>query len=436
MLCFWLIYNWLQDLPGFPAVPPDTSVRTVEVPKPAENPWREARSALAYSFFFTKKYHGSLFGREKEGKKSKPVKTKQAKFYDSDEEQEKVNGGGDESVDSSPDSSSSESDSSSSSESEADVAPAVAPKKIETRKKAAAKPAPKSATVKPKLKAKPTSETSSSSSSEDDDEDDPKTSAAAKPAKPSTASNLSLLLDLEEMPPSMPTPTLTPSLGGLLSPTTSSNVATSLGQPMFVPTEKKELVNKLMTGGVQVDARFTRHAHIYSPTMVSIELTFENLGSEEVGEIKLGARSLAPGMTVHEFPALLGLQQGERRNATLGIDFNDTTQAARVDLVIGGRAHTVNLACPTGEMLRPLVMPAVTFTDEQVDTYYFFALAAMTVHCSTSQAKLRGMNESGGGVKLSSTACDTKAIIVRIYRAANMLQVRNVPLLLKPGYQW
>jgi len=247
------------------------------VPKPAENPWREAR--------------------EKEGKKSKPVKTKQAKFYDSDEEHDKVNGG-DESIDSSPDSSSSSSSSSESS-SESDEEVAAAPKKVEAKKKPVAK-------LSSKPTAKPSSETSSSSSSEDDDEDDPKTSAAAKPAKPSTASNLSLLLDLEEMPPSMPTPTLTPSLGGLLSPTTSSNVATSLGQPMFVPTEKKELVNKLMTGGVQVDARFTRHAHIYSPTMVSIELTFENLGSEEVGEIKLGARSLAPGMTVHEVPALLG----------------------------------------------------------------------------------------------------------------------------------
>ena len=121
----------MQDLPGFPAVPPDASVRTVEVPKPAENPWREARSTLHYncSLFFT------TFTREKEGKKSKPVKTKQAKFYDSDEEHEKVNGGGDESEDSSPDSSSSESDSSSSSESEAGVAPAVAPQKVETRKK-------------------------------------------------------------------------------------------------------------------------------------------------------------------------------------------------------------------------------------------------------------------------------------------------------------
>ena len=179
----------------------------------------------------------------------------------------------------------------------------------------------------------------------------------------------------------MPTPTLTPSLGGLLSPTPSSNMPTSLGQPMFVPTEKKELVNKLVTGGVQVDARFTRHAHIYSPTMVSIELTFENLGSEEVSEIKLGARSLAPGMTVHEFPALLGLQQGERRNATLGVDFNDTTQAARVDLVIGGRAHTVNLVCPTGEMLRPLVMPAITFADEQVKIILASAHSmSLTIH--------------------------------------------------------
>merc|ERR1719357_910213 len=104
---------------------------------------------------------------------------------------------------------------------------------------------------------------------------------------------------------------------------------------------------------------------------------------------------MAPGMAVHEIPAFLNLAPGQSKSSTLGVDFNDTTQAARVDLVIGGRAHTVTLSCPTGEMLRPLVMPAITFADEQ--------------------AKLRGMNESGGGVKLPSTACDTKSIIDRIY---------------------
>jgi len=176
-----------EVLPGFPAVPPDATVRTVKVPKPAENPWREAR--------------------EREGKKTKPVKTKQAKFYNSDEENAKTNGGGDESVDSSPDSSSSDSDSSdSSSESDAEVAAAVAPKKVKEKKKPAAKPASKRAEAKPKPKAKPASETSSSSSSDDSENyDDPKTSASAKPAKKPPAppaSNLSLLLDLEEIPPS------------------------------------------------------------------------------------------------------------------------------------------------------------------------------------------------------------------------------------------
>ena len=315
--------------------------------------------------------------REKAAKKAKPAKNKAAKFYDSDDEKDAVNGGGDEeSEDSSPDSSSSDSSSSeSSSESEKEVAVTVAPKTGEAKKKPTSKPPPSKSShpaPKPKTKAKVDPATSSSTSSDSDSDDHDRKSGAprnsAKPPPPAPVSNLSLLLDLEEMPPTMPTPTLTPSLGGLLSPTPSSasNVATSLGQPMFVPTEKRELVNKLVTGGVQVDARFTRHAHIYSATMVSIELTFENLGSDEVGEIKLGARSLAPGMTVHEFPALLALQPNERRNVSLGVDFNDTTQAARVDLVIGGRAHTVNLACPTGEMLRPLVMPAITFADEQV----------------------------------------------------------------------
>ena len=322
-------------------------------------------------------YQPFSFYREKAAKKAKPSKSKAAKFYDSGDEKDEVNGGGDEeSEDSSPDSSSSDSSSSeSSSESEKEVAVTVAPKTGEAKKKPTSKPPPSKSShpaPKPKTKAKVDPDTSSSSSSDSDSDDHDRKSGAprnsAKPPPPAPVSNLSLLLDLEEMPPTMPTPTLTPSLGGLLSPTPSSasNVATSLGQPMFVPTEKRELVNKLVTGGVQVDARFTRHAHIYSATMVSIELTFENLGSDEVGEIKLGARSLAPGMTVHEFPALLALQPNERRNVSLGVDFNDTTQAARVDLVIGGRAHTVNLACPTGEMLRPLVMPAITFADEQV----------------------------------------------------------------------
>ena len=70
----------------------------------------------------------------------------------------------------------------------------------------------------------------------------------------SPRSNLDLLLELNDCPPSMPSPTLTPSLGGLLSPLPPSSLPTP-GQAMFVATEAKELLNKLVTGGVQVDYR-------------------------------------------------------------------------------------------------------------------------------------------------------------------------------------
>lgn len=176
-----------------------------------------------------------------------------------------------------------------------------------------------------------------------------------------------------------------------------------MGEPIYVATESKELLNKLVTGGVQVDFRFTRKPHLYSTAMVSIELTFTNLSSEEIGEIKLGSKSLAPGMAVHEFPAFLNLAPGQSKTTTLGVDFNDTTQAARVDLVIGGRAHTVTLSCPTGEMVRPLIMPQLSFTEEQ--------------------AKLSGMNEAVGVVSLPSTRCDVKSVTETFYKTANMLQV-------------
>ena len=57
-----------QDLPGFPEDAPDPSVRTVEVPKPADNPWKKKDN------------------QEKKSDKSRPEPRGQtrAKLYDSD----------------------------------------------------------------------------------------------------------------------------------------------------------------------------------------------------------------------------------------------------------------------------------------------------------------------------------------------------------------
>ena len=135
---------------------------------------------------------------------------------------------------------------------------------------------------------------------------------------------------------------------------------------MFVSTIPMELLNKVTTGGVAVNYRFTRHPHIYAPRMVGIELAFSNLSSEEIQIIKLGSKSLPPGMSLHEFSALSNIPPDQIRRVNLGIDYNDTTQAAKLDLVIGSRPYTVSISCPTGEMMRPLNMSQMAFSQEQV----------------------------------------------------------------------
>eukprot|EP00092_Neocalanus_flemingeri_P004082 GFUD01004394.1.p1 GENE.GFUD01004394.1~~GFUD01004394.1.p1 ORF type:complete len:1115 (+),score=399.94 GFUD01004394.1:146-3346(+) len=376
-----------QDLPSFPAVPPDPSVRTVEVPKPAENPWKKQDK------------------QEKKIDKSKagPSGQNRAKFYDSDEPGHR-SGGAKSGSDSSSDS---DSDSSSSDEESSDSEPEpVKPVARPTKHKQAAPPV--KSVAKPAAKITQSDSESETSSSEEESKPSKTTKSAAKtkPAPlPTPKSNLDLLLDLEDIPPSMPTPVLTPSLGGFLSPssTTTTSVSNNVGQPMFVSTIPMELLNKMTTGGVAVNYRFTRHPHLYAPRMVGIELTFSNLSSEDIPIIKLGSKSLPPGMSLHEFPALSNIPPDENRSATLGIDYNDTTQAAKLDLVIGSRPYTVSIGCPTGEMMRPLNMSQMAFTQEQ--------------------AKLSGMNEATGSVSLPSTACDAKSVTQRIYQLANILQV-------------
>jgi len=380
-----------QDLPGFPEEAPDPTVRTVEVPKPAENPWKKAEH--------DKKSDKARAGPSGQGR---------AKFYDSDEPGHRSDGKSD-----SGSSSDSESDSSSSSSDEDSSDSEPEPVKVVAKPKEA-KPKPVDPPSKPKAKApvikqtKPETESDSDTSSSDDEPKRTKSSKTTKPDPlPPVKSNLDLLLDLEDIPPSMPTPVLTPSFGGFLSPTESAAPSSpNIGQPMFVSSMSLELLNKMTTGGVSVTYRFTRHPHLYAARMVAIELTFLNLSSEELSVIKVGSKSLPAGMSLHEFPAISNILPDQSRSVTLGIDYNDTTQAAKIDLVIGSRPHTVSITCPTGEMVRPLNMSQMAFTQEQ--------------------AKLSGMNEAMGSISLPSTACDAKSVLQRVYQVANILQVPSV----------
>ena len=100
--------------------------------------------------------------------------------------------------------------------------------------------------------------------------------------------------------------------------------------------------------------------------MVAIELTFTNFSSDEIPVIKLGSKSLPPGMSLHEFPAVSNIPPDQSRTVTLGVDYKDTTQPAKLDIVIGNKPFSVTISCPMGDLVRPLSLPLVEFNQKQV----------------------------------------------------------------------
>ncbi|XP_042226340.1 AP-3 complex subunit beta-2-like isoform X3 [Homarus americanus] len=404
-----------QDLPPFPEEAPDPTVRYVELP----------------ASFTPENHH-----KPSHPKKSKPQKMKSFYSDESSPEDESEDDASDSSSDSDSDSDSSDSDSSESSSDEDNESDSEEEEEEEPRFKrkvsgGSSKKRPEKHGVSQSSGSEDTDSSSSSSSSgsesssdeeaensEDSDEDVKKKKKSDREQRNSVPqgrgnrSNLDLLLDLDDTPPAMDTPLLTPSLGGLLTPSPSSQPSQPLPpgasiQPAsakFVPTVTQELLNRISGGGLAVACRFTRSPHLYSPRMTSVELSFTNNGSEEIRDISVGSKKLAPGMALHEFAGIAVLSPDTTLNGTIGVDFNDTTQPAMFDLVVGGRTFSINITAPIGELLMPLAMNEGDF--------------------NLNQIKLRGMNEQCGVVSLSSGNKDIKSLVNRVYETANLLQVQ------------
>lgn len=365
-----------QDLPEFPDEAPDPSVRCVEVP-----------------VSFTPEPHH----RVSHQKKTKPPKAKS--FYsdesspedDSDEEDETESESESDSDSSDSDSSDSSSEEDEESESEEEPKQRKKPNVAMKNKSERHQGSQSSGTEDSDSSTSSSSSGSSSSSEEesddsdvgDQDEKNKKTKSQQqqhqgqekkKESVPGNRSNLDLLLDLDDAPPSMDTPVLTPSLGGLLTPSPSTQPAQPLPpgasiQPAtakFVPTATQEVLNRISGSGLSVACRFTRSPHLYSPRMTSVELSFTNSGTEEIRDISVGNKKLAPGMSLHEFAGMTVLKPDTTLYGTLGVDFNDTTQPAVFDLVTAGRTFSISITAPVGELLMPLAMSEADFNLHQV----------------------------------------------------------------------
>lgn len=359
--------NGYHDLPNFPEVPPDTSVRNVEPPKVEFDTKQETTKKNNSKSEKKKSFYSESEGSSEYSSTSSSVDSSSGSEDEDNEsggsgKQSKSNGNkvdngsgksGDETNDSDEsdtsesdsDSSDSESDSSSSDSSDTE---SESDEQVNVNKK-----------------------TSNRSSSE-------KAKPDQKPSKNSEPkSNLDLLLDLGDIPPVAPI--MTPSLGGFLTPGTplttsiTSNKIELVG-PTYIHFNHSVLLNKVSGSGLGINYRFTRSPHLFSSSMTSIELVFTNHSNIEITSIQIGQKNLMNGMSINDFPPIQSLQPQQSGTGILGIDFNDSSQAAEFEITSSAGRAKISLKTPIGELVRSVLISENYFREER--------------------NKLRGMNEN------------------------------------------
>ncbi|XP_067279344.1 AP-3 complex subunit beta-1 [Pseudorasbora parva] len=401
------------ELSDWPAVAPDQSVRNVEIVEAVKEAGAPALG------------------------KSKHTKSNQKFYSDSEEEEEEEEEEGSSSEDSSSSSEESGSESkseensddsnkSSSSQSEKSSSESDSYKK-KTQKKQ--KPAIKDRkqkngnTVKDKSRSGSESDSESSSSesssesgseseldSNSDSGTDQKKNTKPKPvqSKPVTKQvekKEVSLLDLDDFSPapvttpksSILSPSLLSDLQGLsISPTASALQASS---PVFVPETSHELLHRMTGKGLSAQYRFTRQPCIYGNSMVSLQLTLSNNSEQVLENIHISEKS-SSGQNIHRFSAIERLEPQASVSVSMGVDFNDSTQAAHFQLCTKEDEFSVSIQPAVGELLLPITMSEADFTKEQ--------------------GKLVGMNESSATITMAPENISSQSVNRNVVSAANL----------------
>lgn len=250
------------------------------------------------------------------------------------------------------------------------------------------------------------SDSSSSSSSSSSDEtpqiQNHKTKAPEK-------SNLDLLLDLDEIAPTINV--MTPSLGGFLTPMTPAAVSNQFSNrielvgPSSTSTKSLELLNKVNGYGLGITYRFTRSPHLFSSNMVSIELQLTNHGNVELTDIQCGAKNFSGGMSMNDFAPISQLMPKQMLLGILGIDFADSSQAANFEIKSSAGISKVNIKPPMGELMRSVTLPEAKFKEER--------------------NKLRGMTESTCNVQLKTELSNLSSLKAKIFEIANVAAINH-----------
>ncbi|KAL0271642.1 UNVERIFIED_CONTAM: hypothetical protein PYX00_008670 [Menopon gallinae] len=425
--------NGYHELPPFPEVAPDPSVRNVEISvEPTENPKYKNRSKTVKKKSFYSESEQSSSVDESSEASSDEESSDEENAEDEEEEDEDEEGEEEEDDEEYDDDDDDDDDDDEDEEEDEDEDENVTHSIGESEDYSSEKGS--SRDDRPHIKKdkkskvdvskrKSFEEDSSDEGSEDDEEDDSEVDSASektnknskkinsskakekeKPeAKPPGKSNLDLLLELDDVVSSV-TPVLTPSLGGFLTPVNPVGPVPAMTVqptgPSFIPYKAIDLVNKLSGGGLSIQYRYTRSPHLYSPKMISVELIFTNHGPDDVKEIKMGSKESVGGITIHDFAPISVLSVNCKQSCIIGVDLNDSTQPVQFTvLTSSGRSIKISFKTPIGEMIRPVVMPEVLFNSER--------------------SKLKGMNEHSCEVKILP-GTDSRTISQKVLEAVNV----------------
>ena len=100
--------------------------------------------------------------------------------------------------------------------------------------------------------------------------------------------------------------------------------------------------------------------------MTNIELIFSNFTDSDLSSLKVASKKLQAGMAMSElYP--INLLKGGLTSQTIGIDFNETTNAAQFELANGdaSKKWNVSIKCPVGELLQPNFLSENEFNANQ-----------------------------------------------------------------------
>uniref|UniRef100_A0A8C1T5U0 AP-3 complex subunit beta n=1 Tax=Cyprinus carpio TaxID=7962 RepID=A0A8C1T5U0_CYPCA len=169
--------------------------------------------------------------------------------------------------------------------------------------------------------------------------------------------------------------------------------------PVFVPETSRELLHRMTGKGLSAQYRFTRQPCIYGNSMVSLQLTLSNSSDQALENIHISEKS-STGRDIHRFNASERLEPQASVTVSMGVDFNDSTQAANFQLCTKEDEFSVSIQPAVGELLLPITMSEADFTKEQ--------------------SKLVGMNESSATITMTPENVSSQSVNRKVVSVANL----------------